>query len=96
MTTMRDKHRVVNLRIEEGKKGWQKPRGYHLLSWLRWEYEYALDEQTASQATWDIPKWVNSPTAGIIGTWHAFRRRLTTRRGLPLSGWKPIVWKDST
>jgi hypothetical protein len=88
MTTMRDRHRVVDLRIVEGKKGWQKPRGYHLLSWLRWEYEYKLDEATAERATWDIPSWAQSPTAGIIGTWHAIRRRLVTRLGIPLGPWR--------
>ena len=88
---MRDTRRVVDLRIEGGKKGWQRPRGYRLLGWLRWEYEYALDEATASRATWDIPKWANSSTAGIIGTWHPFRRRLVTRLGrIPLTGWRSL------
>ncbi len=88
--TMRQSVRVINLRIEEGKKGWQKPFGYRLLGWLRWEYEYELDEATASQATWEIPSWAQSPTAGIIGTWHAFRRRLVTRHGIPLSRWSSV------
>lgn len=87
---MRDRFRVVDLRYEcvDGKGRFVKPTGYRLLGWLRWEYEYELDETTASQATWEIPTWAQSPTAGITGTWHAFRRRLTTRAGIPLWRWQ--------
>lgn len=93
--TFRDKHRVVNLRIEPGKKGWQKPRGYRLLGWLRWEYEYELQGEP-KYADWDIPAWANSPAAGVIGTWLAFRRRLVTRHGLPLSRWKPVTPREES
>ena len=86
--TMRDRHRVVNLRCED--KGWVKPRGYFLLGWLRWEYEYELIE--GHRAPWadDIPPWAQSPTAGIVGTWRGVRRRLATRRGIPLGRWRAV------
>ncbi len=85
-------HRVIDMRYEckQGNGRFVKPFGFRLLGWLRWEYEYKLDKETASRATWDIPRWAQSPTSDIIGTWHAFRRRLVTRFGIPLSHWMAV------
>ena len=92
VVTMRDVHRVVNVRYEckNGKGRFVKPRGYRLLSLLRWEYEYELIEGYRAPWADQVPMWAQSPIAGIVGTWRGVRRRLTTRRGIPLDSWREL------
>lgn len=91
--TMRDYHRIVDVRYEcvGGKGRFVEPFGFRLLGWLRWEYEYRLRDGW-TRASWDIPAWAQSPTAGIVGTWDATRRRLVVIRfrRLPVSRWRAV------
>lgn len=56
---------------------------------LRWQYDYELVEGYRAPWAADIPTWAQSPTAGIVGTWRATRRRLTLFH-IPVWGWRGL------
>ena len=55
---------------------------------FRKEVDYRLVKEHG-RATWEIPSWANTPSAGIIGTWRAQRSRLVWF-GIPVSMWRKL------
>jgi hypothetical protein len=71
----------VEMPVREGFRWWLYKLGFRYLI----EYECVEGHDLG---TGHLPGWAKSPNAGVVGTWHARRRRLHWGKR-PVGAWKP-------